>query len=276
MPTAGPLGAKGPVRERQSRSHLGEEGIQRSPPLLPRSLRFPRRVIPITSPAARSGPHAQRDGRAGRCPAARRGCGRPALSGQRPARPVPWGGPGAKLSGAPGSGGAAASPPWQPRSAQPRLADSGPPAEGGEGRPSEGGGGPGTAPRLKGLGPPGSPTHPPATPWPACRPPRPRGGVPPATEERSPRARSLLHLLSLRLAPSPRQRRAAPRPPSPEGPRSGDRGQPISSPPAHVPRGEEARAREGSGGRAGPCGRGGGGWASRGPRGRAGPLAAAA
>lgn len=139
-PSYPPWDASGTVRERQSWSHPGEEGTQRNPPLrlpslLPRSLRFPRRVVPIISPAA---PYAQRQGRAGRCPAGLR-----PLSGQRPARPVPR----EEAARIPGERRRLCFP-LRGRPA-PRTRASEPPSCPRKGRPSEGRGGPGT---LRGGG----------------------------------------------------------------------------------------------------------------------------
>lgn len=74
-------------------SRVGRDPAEPSPPAClpsPRSLRFSRRLILISSSRTRRALRAT--GRqSGPVPGARRGCSRPALSGQRPARPMPGG-----------------------------------------------------------------------------------------------------------------------------------------------------------------------------------------
>lgn len=176
---------------------------------------FPSSTPPHTPFSAPSRALRATGRQSGPVPGVRRGCGRPALGGQPPARPVPR-----------GAAGSAASPPPLRRPA-PRTFASGPPSsppKGARGAPLCGRARARARSRAEGTGP-ARVSHAPtchaaaslAAPAGSERASEPAGrpaGHSPATEERSPGARSLLHLLSLRLAPSPRQRRAAPLPPS--------------------------------------------------------------
>lgn len=194
--------------------------LSTSPPLLLRSLRFPRRVVPIIYPPTHTLLRTQqgptRNGKAERAGARRApGLRAPGTRGSAPSQ-----------AGAPGSGGLRCFPPPLRRPA-PRTFASGPPSsppKGARGAPLCGRARARARSRAEGTGP-ARVSHAPtchaaaslAAPAGSERASEPAGrpaGHSPATEERSPGARSLLHLLSLRLAPSPRQRRAAPLPPS--------------------------------------------------------------
>lgn len=281
-------GGAGAISERK-----GSSGAlpSTSPPLLLRSLRFPQRVVPIISPhtlpllRTQQGP--TRNGKAERAGARRApGLRAPGTRGSAPTQ-----------DGAPGGwrGETCAEPRAPPHapSAAPLRAPSPqglPPARrrGRGGHRSVGGRGPGHAPGLRGLGPPASPTHPPATPRPPW-PPRRGASQPagrPATRPppRSARPAPAPSFTSSRSGSPRHPGNAAPLPPSllhrrGGGPGSGDRRQPISNPPG--PRAGEARARGGSsssssGGREGPRGRGGSRQRRAGPRGGKRPLSPAA